>query len=237
MALEVLRQPEGVTPGHASQRTEWRLSHIELLGPIFADGLVGKHGVSPVRTNATRQLVDRFTQRAEPLLKMTAGCKPLRQAAKTVEGFRRVHHAVLSGSVWVGQLPGEAKPYSSLVVRDAEITLLLASDEYVTIGELSRRTGLNKDAIYEMMRAGLLPHFPALDIKSGVTIRVLTHAVAESAEAEFIMLRQLASGSPRRAGTLKRKLSAVGVVPVSSSSNGLGNEIAVYRRAEVQAWL
>lgn len=205
----------------------------ELLKPIFPHGTAGKHGVSPVRVNATRELVDLMAKHAIPVEKMPKGCKLLRQSAYTVEGLRRVHKAVLEGSIWVGQLTVARRPYSSLIIQDREIKGLLASKDYVTIDELARRSGLNKDMIYEMMRSGILECHTVLDIKSGISIRVFSHAVATNAEKEYVMLRQLAGGSPRRAGTLKGKLHAAGVAPVLSVTNTSGNEISVYRRSEV----
>ena len=83
-----------------------------------------------------------------------------------------------------------------------------------------------------MMRSGLLEYYTVLDIKSGISIRVFSRAVAAKVEEEYVMLRQLAGGSPRRAGTLKGKLQAAGIVPVLSVKNTSGNEISVYRRSE-----
>ncbi|HTN62884.1 MAG TPA: TniQ family protein [Devosia sp.] len=190
-------------------------------------------GFAPVRVGEVDALMEGFLGRAELVEAKPVECARLLDVSKCLEGTILLHRQILEKKMWVGRLTNESRPYASIVVRRSDVDAALLWPDHFSFRAASDFTSLDQKIIYAAWRKGWIVSEEKLELRSGQMKPALARATVETLSRDLIGLIQLAGGTPRRAGTLRRELEAKGISPAIVIERGA----RAYFREQVREWL
>lgn len=188
--------------------------------------------MAPLPEGAADKLTKALIDSAELVAELPDGCVKLSLASRCSEGIALLFQGALDGSIWTGRLASEPRLFRALIVRVDEARRIFEWPDRFSVQAAAKLSGLGEALIYAALSSGLVESQMALELRSGQLHPALSKATVEYLKREYIGLRELAGGNPRKAGTLRAKLDVAGVVPAIHRRGSYA-----YRRSDVAGWL